>query len=162
MGLGLFRGPGRTGLQREGSSGPVWLKGGHCLGLGNELEFGEGLIPVGLEKPEEGGLFSFAYLKKHTLLPTKMIGVGFPDSSVGRESVCNAGDPGSIPRLGRSTGKGLGYPPQYSWASLWAQLVKNLPAMQETWFYPWVGKIPWRRERYLLQYSGLENSMDYI
>ena len=140
----------------------MWLKGGHCLGLGNELEFGEGLIPVGLEKPEEGGLFSFAYLKKHTLLPTKMIGVGFPDSSVGRESVCNAGDPGSIPRLGRSTGKGLGYPPQYSWASLWAQLVKNLPAMQETWFYPWVGKIPWRRERYLLQYSGLENSMDYI
>ena len=140
----------------------MWLKGGHCLGLGNELEFGEGLIPVGLEKPEEGGLFSFAYLKKHTLLPTKMIGVGFPDSSVGRESVCNAGDPGSIPRLGRSTGKGLGYPPQYSWASLWAQLVKNLPAMQETWFYPWVGKIPWRRETYLLQYSGLENSMDYI
>ena len=120
----------------------MWLKRGHCLGLGNELEFGEGLIPVGLEKPEEGGLFSFAYLKKHTLLPTKMIGVGFPDSSVGRESVCNAGDPGSIPRLGRSTGKGLGYPPQYSWASLWAQLVKNLPAMQETWVYPWVGKIP--------------------
>ena len=82
----------------------MWLKGRHCLGLGNELEFGEGLIPVGLEKPEEGGLFSFAYLKEHTLLPTKTIGVGFPDSSVGRESVCNAGDPGSIPRLGRSTG----------------------------------------------------------
>ena len=55
------------------------------------------------------------------------------DSSVGKESTCNAGDPGSIPGLGRSTGEGIGYPPQYSWASLMAQLVKNSPAMQETW-----------------------------
>ena len=38
-----------------------------------------------------------------------------------------------IPGLGRSTGKGIGYPLQYSWASLVAQLVKNLPAMCETW-----------------------------
>ena len=59
--------------------------------------------------------------------------MGFPDSSVGKESACNAGDPGSIPGLGRSTGEGIGYPLQYSWASLVAQLVKNLPAMQETW-----------------------------
>ena len=58
---------------------------------------------------------------------------GFPDSSVGKEPACNAGDPGSIPGLGRSTGEGIGYPLQYSWASLVAQLVKNLPAMQETW-----------------------------
>jgi len=58
---------------------------------------------------------------------------GFPDSSVGKESTCNAGDPGSIPGLGRSTGEGKGYPLQYSWASLVAQLGKNLPAMQETW-----------------------------
>ena len=58
---------------------------------------------------------------------------GFPDSSVGRESACNAGDPGSIPGSGRSTGKGIGYPLQYSWASLVAQLVKNLPTMRETW-----------------------------
>ena len=57
----------------------------------------------------------------------------FPDSSVGKESTCNAGDPGSIPRSGRSTGEGTGYPLQYSWASLVAQLVKNPPAMQETW-----------------------------
>ena len=56
----------------------------------------------------------------------------FPDSSVGKESACNAGDPGSIPGSGRS-GEGIGYPLQYSWASLVAQLVKNLPAMQETW-----------------------------
>ena len=58
---------------------------------------------------------------------------GFTDSSVGKESACNAGDPGLIPELGRSTGEGIGYPLQYSWASLVAQLVKNPPAMQETW-----------------------------
>ena len=58
---------------------------------------------------------------------------GFPDSSVGKESTCNAEDPGSIPGLERSTGGGIGYPLQHSWASLVAQLVKNLPAMWETW-----------------------------
>ena len=56
-----------------------------------------------------------------------------PDSSVGKESVCNAGDPSSIPGSGRSARKGIGYPPQYSWTSLVAQLVKNPPAMHETW-----------------------------
>ena len=59
--------------------------------------------------------------------------MGMPDSSAGKESACNAGDPGLIPELGRSTGEGLGYPLRYSWASLVAQLVKNLPAMWETW-----------------------------
>ena len=58
---------------------------------------------------------------------------GFPDSSVGKESPCNAGNPGSIPRLGRSPGEGIGCPLQYSLASLVAQLVKNLPTMWETW-----------------------------
>ena len=58
---------------------------------------------------------------------------GFPDSSVGKESTCDAGDPGSIPGLGRSTGEGIGYPLQYSWASHVAQLVKNLPVMREMW-----------------------------
>ena len=53
--------------------------------------------------------------------------------TVGKESACNAGDPGLIPRSGRSTGEGIGYPLQYSWAALVAQLVKNLPTMQETW-----------------------------
>ena len=38
----------------------------------------------------------------------------FPDSSVGKESACNAKDPGSIPGLGRSCGEGKGYPLQYS------------------------------------------------
>ena len=56
-----------------------------------------------------------------------------PGSSAGKESTCNAGDPGSIPRMGRSPGEGTGYQLQYSQASLVAQLVKNLPALWETW-----------------------------
>ena len=60
---------------------------------------------------------------------------GFPHSSVGKESTCNAEDLGLIPGRGRSAGEGFGYPLQYSWASLVAQLVKNLPAMWETWFW---------------------------
>ena len=59
--------------------------------------------------------------------------LGFPHSSVGKESSCNAGDPGWILGSGRFPGEGIGYPLQYSWASLVAQLVKNLPAMWETW-----------------------------
>ena len=55
--------------------------------------------------------------------------VGFPGSSAGKESACNAEDPGSIPGLERSAGEGIGYPLQYFRASLVAQLVKNLPAM---------------------------------
>ena len=59
--------------------------------------------------------------------------LGFRDSSVGKEPTCNAGGPGSIPGLGRSPREGIGYPLQYSWASLVAQLVKNLSAMWEAW-----------------------------
>ena len=59
--------------------------------------------------------------------------MGFPDSSVGKESTCNAGDSGSIPGSGRSAGEGIGHALQYSSASLVAQLVKNPPAMRETW-----------------------------
>ena len=58
---------------------------------------------------------------------------GFSGSLAGKESTCNAGDPGSIPTLGRFPGEGIGYPLQSSWASLVAQLVKNLPEMWETW-----------------------------
>ena len=57
---------------------------------------------------------------------------GFPDSSVGKESTCNSGEPGTVPGSGRSAGEGMGYPLQYSWASVVAQLVKNPPAMQGT------------------------------
>ena len=66
-------------------------------------------------------------------LPSYHLQVDFPDSSVGKESTCNAGDPGSIPVPGGSAGEEIGYPLLYSWASLVAQLVKDLTAMQESW-----------------------------
>ena len=75
----------------------------------------------------EGGPASFK------LMPVAQESWGFPDSSVGTESACNAGDPSLVPGSGRSAGEGIGHPLQYSWASLVAQLVKNPPAMQETW-----------------------------
>ena len=98
---------------------------------------------------------------------------GFPSSSAGKESACNAGDPGLIPGLGRSPGEGIGYALQYSWAFLVAQTVKNLPAMQETWIWSlgWgdpledgmathsstlVWKIPWTEEPGRLQFMGLQ------
>ena len=58
---------------------------------------------------------------------------GFFSGSAGIEFACDAGDPGLIPGLGRSAEEGIGYLLQHSWASLLAQLVKNQPAMQETW-----------------------------
>ena len=58
---------------------------------------------------------------------------GFPGSSAGKEPICNAGNPGSIPGWGRSFGEGISYPLLYSWASLVAQTIKNLPAMEEIW-----------------------------
>ena len=61
------------------------------------------------------------------------MGQGFPGGSDGKESTCNAGDPSLIPGLGKSPEEGIGYPLQYSWASLVAQMVKNLPAEWETW-----------------------------
>ena len=72
--------------------------------------------------------------------------VGFPDSSVGKESTCKAGDPGSIPGSGRFAGEETGYPLQYSWSSLLAQLVKNPPAMQEI----------------LVRFVGLEDPLEGI
>ena len=59
--------------------------------------------------------------------------MAFPGSSAGKESACNAGDPGSISGWGRSPGEGIGCLLQYSWASLVAQMVKNLSAVQEIW-----------------------------
>ena len=92
---------------------------------------------------EPGGLQTMGLQRVGYGLVTKQqqsfANVVFPDSSVGKESTCNAGDPGLIPGLGRSPGEGIGYPLQYSWASLVAQLVKNLPAVWETWlrFLDW-------------------------
>ena len=69
-----------------------------------------------------------------------------------------------IPGLGRSAGEGNGYPLWYSWASLVAQLVKNLPSMWETWVQSlgWENPLGKGKATYPLQYSGLENSMDCI
>ena len=88
--------------------------------------------------------------------------ISFPDSSVHKESACNAGDPGSIPVSGRSTGEGIGYPLQYSWASLVAQLVKNLPTMWETWVQSLGWEDPLEKEKATYSSTGLENSMDCI
>ena len=82
---------------------------------------------------------------------------GFPHSSVGKESACNAGNPSSIPGLGRSAGEGIGYPLQYSQASLVAQLVRN---SEDMGLIPGLGRSPGEGKGYPLQYSGLENSMD--
>ena len=71
----------------------------------------------------------------------------FPGSSAGKESACNAGDPGMIPGSGRSTGEGIGYPLQYRLTSLVAQLVNNPPECKRPQFDPWVGKIPSGRDR---------------
>ena len=84
---------------------------------------------------------------KETTTTTSLYVLGFPDSSVDKQSACSAGDPSSIPGPGRSTGEGIGYPPQYSWASLVAQLVKNLLATQETWVQFLRGKDPLEKEK---------------
>ena len=71
--------------------------------------------------------------------------------------------PDLFPGSGRSAGEGIGYPLQYSWASLVAQLVKNLPAIRgDLGLIPGLGRSPGEGKGYPLQYSGLENSMDYI
>ena len=54
-----------------------------------------------------------------------------PGDSAGKESTYNVRYLGSIPGLGRSPGERIGYPLQCSWASLVAQMAKNLPARQE-------------------------------
>ena len=87
---------------------------------------------------------------------------GFPGISTGKESACNEGDPGSIHGLGRSAGERIGYPLQYSWASLVAQPVKSPLAMWEIWvLIPGLGRYPGEGKGYPLQCSALENSMDF-
>ena len=88
---------------------------------------------------------------------------GFSDRSVNKESACNAGNPSSIPGLGRSPGEGIGYPLQYSWDSLVAQLVKNLPAnVGDLGSTPGLGRSLGEGKGYPLQYSVLETSVDCV
>ena len=87
--------------------------------------------------------------------------MGCPGGSAGKESTCNAGDPGLIPGLGKSTGEGIGYPLQYSWVSLVAQLVKESARnVGDLGSIPGLGRSPGEGKGYPLQYSGLENSME--
>ena len=72
------------------------------------------------------------------------LNLGFLGSSANKESACNAGDPSLIHGLGRSPGEGIGYPLQYSWASLVTQTVENPPACGRPGFDPRSGKVPWR------------------
>ena len=87
---------------------------------------------------------------------------GFPGSSAGKESACNAGDPSSVPGSRRSAGEGIGYPLQYSWASLVAQLADKKSSCNAGHLgsVPGLGRSPGDENGYPLQYSGLENSMD--
>ena len=73
--------------------------------------------------------------------------LNWTDNSVGKESACNAGDPSLIPGWGRSDRGGIVYPLQSSWASLVAQLVKNPPAMRETWVWSLGWKDPLEKGR---------------
>ena len=83
--------------------------------------------------------------------------MAFPGSSAGKESACNAGDPCLITGSGRSSGEGIGYPLQYSWASLVAQMVKNLPALRDLGSTPGLGRSPGGGHGKPHQYSCLEN-----
>ena len=80
-------------------------------------------------------IYSYIYVRYTYHIYILYLVINFPDSSVGKESACNAGDPSLFPGSGRSAGEGIGYALQYSWTSLVAHLVKNLPAMQETWVW---------------------------
>ena len=87
--------------------------------------------------------------------------MGFPDSSVGKESTCSVGDPGSIPGLGRSAGEGKGYLLQYSWAC-GSDGKESACNVGDLGLIPGLERPPGGGKGYPLQYSGLENSMDCI
>ena len=135
-----------------------------CIGEGN----GNPLQCSCLENPRDGGAWWAAVsgvAQSRTLLKRlrSSSSKGFPDSSVGKESACNAGDPRSIPGSGRSTGEGIGYPLQYCRASLVAQLIKESTCnARDLGSIPGLGRSPGEGKGYPLQYSGLENSMNCI
>ena len=90
-----------------------------------------------------------------------LVSGSFPGGSDGKEAACNMGDLDSISALGRSPEDGNGNPLQYSWASLVAQMVKNLPATWETWIQSLRWEDPLKKAiGNPPQYSCLENSMD--
>ena len=86
----------------------------------------------------------------------------FPDSSAGEESACNAGDPSSIPGLGRSTGEGIGYTPVFFIFPCGSAGEESAYNAGDLGSIPGLGRSPGEGNSYQLQDSGLENSMDYI
>ena len=90
-----------------------------------------------------------------------MSSVNLADSSVGKKSACNAGDPGLIPGSRRSAGEGIGFPLQY-----FLGFPGGSAGKESTWnagdmsSIPGLGRSPGEGKGYPLQYSGLENSMD--
>ena len=129
--------PGSQPRGTEGRPSDVPSCSQECLELRDRGALAEGdvmsqVLPSGAPSggcKDQGRhkIWTFSYLPWQCL--------GFLGSSTGKKkkSACNEGDPGLIPELGRSAGEGIGYPPQYSWASLVAQTVKNLPEIRETW-----------------------------
>ena len=89
---------------------------------------------------------------------------GFPDSSAGKESVCNAGDPSLIPRSGRSTGKRIGYlaTPVFLGFPCGSTGKESVCNVGDLGLIPRLERFPGEGKGYPLQYSGLENSMDCI
>ena len=127
-------------LQSMGSLrvGHDWATSLSRIGEGN----GNPLQCSCLENPRDGGAWRAAIsgvaqsrTRLTRLSSSSSTCKGFPGSSVGKESTCNAVNPGSIPGWGRFPGEGIGYPLQDSWAFLVAQKVKYLPAMWETWIW---------------------------
>ena len=84
---------------------------------------------------------------------------GFPDSSAGKEFACNAGDPGSIPGLGRSPREGIGYPPVFLRFPCGSAGKESICHMGDLGSIPGLGRSPGEGKGYPFQYSGLENSM---
>ena len=102
-------------------------------------------------------IMNIIYMSFHLYVCKHM---GFPGSSVGKESICNAGDPSSIPGLERSPGEGICFLVQYSWASMVAQMVTNPIVVWETWPSLGLGIYSGEGHGNPLQYSCLEIPMD--
>ena len=149
----MIRGLGRSPGEGKGLPTPVFWPG----------EFHGLYSPWGRKESDTTERLSFSPSSLREPSPNRSsvtVLVGFPGSSAGKEPACKAGDPGLIPESGRSTGEGIGYPLQYSWTSLVAQMVQNLPAMWETWVQSLGWEDPGGGHGNPLQYACLEISMD--
>ena len=140
-----------------------WSLGGY----GEKVKRGLPWSSLGGDHEEETGFLTWQRVTKYILCTWGQVGGwifgGFPDSSISKEPTCNARDPGLIPGLGRSAEEGIGYPLQYSWASLVTQLVKESACnVEDLGSLPGLWKSPGEGKGYPLQCSGLENSMDCV